>query len=226
MSLSEDLIKENQITWKSLFTHPFVRELGEGSLPVEKYLFFMKEDYFYLKEYSRVLAIASAKAPDKDLQTFFAEFLHSTMTFEMELHRRTCESLGISRNDLEMHQPTVLTLSYTNFLIKTAYEGDIVEILASLFPCEYSYWEIAKKLKESGLPEKEIYRDWILTYSSEEFGGLARKLKSFLDRFSDSVSGKKFSRLNEVFRESLRFELYFWENAYREGLIKDLFEKR
>ena len=101
-----------------------------------------------------------------------------------------------------------------------------MEILASLFPCEYSYWEIAKKLKESGLPDKEIYRDWILTYSSEEFGGLAQKLKSFLDRFSDSVSGKKFSRLNEVFRESLRFELYFWENAYREGLIKDLFEKR
>ncbi len=225
MKLSDKLIKENEITWKSLFTHPFVRGIGDGTLPVSKYVFFLKEDYFYLKEYSRVLAIASAKAPFEDLQKFFAEFLHSTMTFEMELHRRTCENLGISRQELEMHDPTVLTLSYTNFLIKTAYEGDIVEIIASLFPCEYSYWEIGKFLKGKGMPENKIYRDWIETYSSSEFGEIASRLKEFLDRFSDSVGDKKFDRINEVFRESLRFELYFWENAFREGLIRDIFSR-
>ncbi len=226
MSLSEKLIRENSITWNSIFSHPFVLSIGRGDLPFEKYIFFLKEDYFYLKEYSRVLAIASAKAPGEDLQKFFAEFLHSTMTFEMELHRRTCENLGVSREVLDRHEPTVLTLSYTNFLIKTAYEGDIVEILASLFPCEYSYWEIGKFLKEKGMPEKAVYKDWIETYSSEEFGRIASKLKEFLDKFSESVGDKKFERINEVFRESLRFELYFWENAYREGLIRDIFSKK
>ena len=226
MKLSEKLLKKNEITWRSLFSHPFVQGIGDGSLPIEKYLFFLKEDYFYLKEYSRVLAIASAKAPDKELQKFFAEFLHSTMTFEMELHRRTCEELGIPRDELDLHDPTVLTLSYTNFLIKTAYEGDIVEILASLFPCEYSYWEIGKLLKRRGMPRRNIYRDWIETYSSEKFGEIASRLKEFLDRFTESVGDKKFERIDEVFRESLRFELYFWENAYREGLIRDIFSKK
>jgi thiaminase/transcriptional activator TenA len=44
------------------FGHPFITELAEGTLPLDKFRFFLEQDDFYLEEYKRCLALGAAKS--------------------------------------------------------------------------------------------------------------------------------------------------------------------
>ena len=100
MSLSQKLHAVTP-TWHKTLTHPFVAGLGNGSLPLEKFQFYMCQDYIFLIEYSRVLALATAKAPDLDTMGRFAQLLDATLNQEMALHRAFAAECGISVETLE-----------------------------------------------------------------------------------------------------------------------------
>lgn len=61
MGFSDDLRKLADPVWRRSLSHPFVSGIGDGSLPVEKFKFYVRQDYVFLVEYSRVLALAVAK---------------------------------------------------------------------------------------------------------------------------------------------------------------------
>lgn len=42
--------------WKASHAHPFVQELGRGTLDIEAFKYYMCQDYKYLIDYSRVMA--------------------------------------------------------------------------------------------------------------------------------------------------------------------------
>ena len=48
--------------WEAIFAHPFVKELGAGTLSRARFLFFVRQDYLYLQDFARVLCLAGAKA--------------------------------------------------------------------------------------------------------------------------------------------------------------------
>ena len=60
MSLSQKLHAATP-TWQKTLMHPFVVGLGNGSLPLEKFQFYMCQDYVFLIEYSRVLGPGDGK---------------------------------------------------------------------------------------------------------------------------------------------------------------------
>src|SRR5690606_39445315 len=64
MLFSDRLFKTVEPVWNSYLEHPFVKGIGEGTLDKEKFIHYMKQDYVYLIEYSRVFAIGSTKAND------------------------------------------------------------------------------------------------------------------------------------------------------------------
>ena len=89
----------------AILKHPFVTGIGDGTLDVEKFKFYVRQDYLYLIDYSRVLALASARAETLDEMSWFARLLHETLNTEMELHRDYCRQFGISRLELEETLP-------------------------------------------------------------------------------------------------------------------------
>src|SRR6266481_7569743 len=120
-----------QAIWDRELKHPFVRGLGDGTLPIDRFRFYLAQDYVFLIEYCRVLALAAAKA--RDLQTIgvFARLLDETLNTEMQLHRDYCQRLGIAETDLEAIAPAPLTHAYTRHLLTVAYSGSIAEIALS-----------------------------------------------------------------------------------------------
>jgi hypothetical protein len=90
-----------QPIWDHELKHPFVRGLGDGTLPIDRFRFYLAQDYVFLTEYCRVFALAAAKA--RDLQTIgvFTRLLDETLNTEMQLHRNYCQRLGIAKADLE-----------------------------------------------------------------------------------------------------------------------------
>jgi thiaminase (transcriptional activator TenA) len=158
-----------------------------------------------------VLALACARAPRLDLMERFAELTQATLTNEMDLHRAYALEWGVKPDELARESPTATTRSYSDFLIRTASIGDYDELLASLLPCMWGYSELGKTLERRNRNDHP-FRAWIETYSSDEFAELARWCREALDTLADAAD---LDRLREPFLVSSRFELAFWDMAWR-----------
>ncbi|MFH1560170.1 MAG: thiaminase II [Chloroflexota bacterium] len=215
MSTSETLREKYAHLWDRLFHHPFVAGIGSGELSLDKFQFYMKQDYFYLFQYSRVLALAVAKAPDLANMGRFAELLRETLNTEMSLHRAFCLKFGVSSSDLESTCPAPITLAYTDYLLRVAYEGTITDVVATLLPCQWGYSETGHYLSRTGdTSEKNPYAEWIHMYSSEEFTAFVGWLRQLLDELTVGAGEKEIDRLAEHFLTATRYEFLFWEMAY------------
>lgn len=213
--LSERFRRACDRIWEASYNHPFVQELGRGTLDEEKFRFYLRQDYVYLIDFSRFFALAAAKSKSLEAMGRFAELLDQTLRLEMELHRSICSEFGISPEELARTHPAPTTLAYTSYLLRTAYEGTTEEMLAALLPCSWGYAEIGVRLKASGLPEAPHYAKWIETYASKEYLDLVAWLRRLFDESTADKGERERNRLFEAFETSSRWEYLFWEMAWR-----------
>ena len=214
MSFAEDIELRTYPIRQAILSHPFITGVGDGTLPVENFKHYVKQDYLYLIDYARVLAMASARAPDLETMGWFAGLLDVTLNTEMDLHRRYCAEFGITQKDLDTTAAAPTTVAYTSFLLKVAYQSSFAELVASLLPCQWGYWEIADHLAKQGGPERApLYGQWIQMYSSPEYAELAAAMRSLADRMAAESAPGQRAAMGEAYLTSLRFELRFWDMA-------------
>ena len=214
MALSTDLYHIAKPIWDAQLEHPFVRQLGDGSLEVERFTRWVVQDYRYLKEFARIFAWAVAKADRLESMGWYAKVLDLTLNTEMGLHRTYAERFGISEAELEATPMWPTTRAYTDFLVRTSADGDMADLLAALLPCAWGYVYIARKLAEGNPPEDQRYADWIAQYASDEFAAALDWLRAEFDRVSEHVADEKRARLTEIFTISSRYEWEFWEMCW------------
>ncbi len=63
---TQHLKKLAQPIWDAQLKHPFVEALGNGSLPKEKFRFYVIQDSLFLFELAKVFSSAPQKSADKD----------------------------------------------------------------------------------------------------------------------------------------------------------------
>ena len=73
--------------WEAQHQHLFVRGIGDGTLDLDRFKFWVRQDYLFLIEYARLLALAAARSPDLETMMRFAELVSATLQTEMSLHR-------------------------------------------------------------------------------------------------------------------------------------------
>ncbi len=215
MRASEAFRQAAHAIWEANYAHPFVQGIGGGTLPLERYRYYLAQDYVYLIDFSRFFAVAAAKAPRLAPMERFAKLLEETLHFEMDLHRSLCAEFGISREALEQTRPSPTCLGYTSYLLRVAYEGEAASLLAALLPCSWGYGEIGLRLKARGLPAVAHYAKWIETYASVEYGQIVEWLRALFDEAVGECGGAQRARLQEIFDTSSRWEYLFWEMAWR-----------
>jgi thiaminase/transcriptional activator TenA len=203
--------------WRAIHAHPFVRGIGDGTLSRDRFQFYLEQDYVYLIDFSRVIALAAAKAETVEEMRQFSKLLDATLAQEMELHRRTCASFGMDIARLPRTDPALVTAAYTSGLLRVCYEGRLSDIVAVLLPCAAGYVEIASRLRQRGLPPSGHYRDWIETYGSPEMRALAEWLSRHMDTSAAESALADRDRWLALYRTSARFELLFfymsWEKS-------------
>ena len=216
MPFTDDIRARADKLQQAILGHPFVTGIGDGTLDVERFKHFIRQDYLYLIEYSRVLAMASARAPSLEPMGRFAELLNETLNTEMSLHRGYCARFGITEAELEATQPAPTMQAYTDFLVRTAYDGSFGELVSALLPCMWGYCEIGLTLDERGKPANQpLYAEWIDMYSTPEFKALADWLRGLVDRLAESASPEERQRMEAAYVTSTRYEYAFWDMAYR-----------
>jgi len=200
--------------WDAQFQHPFVRGIGDGTLQLDKFKFWLRQDYVFLTEYARLLALAAARSPDLTTMIRFATLLKETVETEMNLHRNYAAEFHISPEDLERESPAPTTRAYTDFLLRVATMGDFEELAAALLPCMWAFSEIGQHLTVQSRPSDERYAKWIAMYSSPEFAELALWCRNLVDNLAAGLPERDLLRLEGAFLTSSRYELRFWEMAW------------
>ncbi len=66
MKLTEILYEDVKEIWDGYLKHPFVSGIGDGSLSLERFRFYMLQDYLYLYDYARVYALVSSSPVNRD----------------------------------------------------------------------------------------------------------------------------------------------------------------
>ncbi|GAE29454.1 thiaminase II [Halalkalibacter hemicellulosilyticus] len=198
--------------WNSYLEHPFVKGLGDGTLEQEKFKHWLKQDYVYLIEYSRLFALGASKSEDLEMMTTFAKLLHGVLDVEMELHRNYAADFGISAEELEQTEPSAITTAYTSYMLNLSQRGGVENVVASVLACEWSYLFIGSSLaKWPGALEDNFYRSWVEMYSSAEFTELAESSKQLMNKVAERKSEQELARLEEIVVRTSQLEYMFWD---------------
>ena len=202
--------------WKRILAHPFLVEMGEARLPLDKFTFYVKQDYAYLMEFARCLGIAAAKVEDRETMRAFASLLNASLTVEVEMLERLGGKLGLSPKELRASEPAPTNVAYTRHLLYVAYSGTVGEILASMLPCMWTYKEIGERIGGgAALRVHSIYSDWCATYRSQEYIDLVDWYRRFTDQFASESGTSIREEMKRHFILSSRYEYMFWDMAYK-----------
>ena len=201
--------------WEACLRHPFVTGIGDGTLDMEKFRYFMLQDYLYLFDYARVFALGVVKARDPELMRVFAANVDAILGGEMKIHRAYMKRLDITEEQVFSIKPALANLSYTNYMLSVAQTGGPMEIVASILACSWSYAEIGQALAAiPGAAEHPFYGEWIGGYASEEYAATNQALIELMDSLAADAGEEQLAYLTDVFVNCSRYELGFWDMAW------------
>ena len=170
-SLSESLWHRNQVLAQAALEHPFVQGIASGELAPAAFAYYVGQDAAFLDAFCRAYALALAKSPDEDGLIAFRELLDAAAD-ELRLHQGYA-----ARWEVDLHPvPDPATSAYTNFVLAVAALEPVGHIAAAMTPCMRLYAYLGQQLAAQTKPESP-YREWVMTYSSEQFEALARRLE-------------------------------------------------
>ena len=215
MSFSAELRAGAAEVWAAQAAHPFVRGIGAGTLPEDRFRFYVRQDYVFLIDYGRLLALGAARAPRLADMRRFAALAQGVLETELALHAGFAERWGITAEALEAEPAAPATAAYCDFLLRTAALGDVAELVAALLPCMWGYAEIGARLAAAGPPDHPGYAAWIATYADPEFQALATWCRELADAAGAGAGPGGRERMQTAFTASSEHELAFWDSAWR-----------
>ncbi len=213
MDIFDRLKAAASVDWERYVDHPFVRKLGEGTLPQAAFVTYLQQDYLFLIQFARAYALATYKSRTlADMRSASAGV--SEVLGEMELHVRLCGRWGVTPEDLEALPEHQATVAYTRFVLDCGVSGDLLDLHVALSPCVIGYAEIGSKLAanaEAGLVNHP-YREWIGEYAGEGYQSVARKARAHLDDLAArAMTERRFVELADLFAKASRLEADFWQ---------------
>ena len=199
--------------WSSYVEHPFVLQLGLGTLPDACFRRFLVQDYLFLTHFARAYGLSVYKSgtlPDIRIAAAGLEaILH-----EIPLHVSYCGGWGLDEAMMTETPEAAETITYTRFVLDVGLSGDSLDLAAALLPCIAGYAEIGQRLLAS--PDTILagnpYGAWIEAYDSEDYKASVGAAIDRLDELWLRRGGEnRFDELSRIFSMATRLEADFWQ---------------
>ena len=219
MKLSERIRARAEKLWPRYLSHPFVTEMADGTLPEEKFRYYMLQDYLYLQDYVKIFAAILQKAGDFEQIRFLSGEMENTIGETFRTHLPYMKRLGISEEEIRLARPHIDNSAYSHYMLCEAQMGDVLTGLVTLLNCSWSYAYIAGEMT-ARCPDAlrdERYGAWFAGYVSEEYRQTNQALIDRIDALSASIDEETARRLCEIFEKCFLFDLRFWDMVYAMG---------
>ena len=122
---STQLRRRGERIWRAIEGHSFLRELHAGTLPMNRFTYFILQDYVYLLDFAQVLCQGGAKSPDLETLELFARHALGAVEVERSFHTSFGKSLGLSRQQLDGVPKGPITQAYISHLQSVARSGTL-----------------------------------------------------------------------------------------------------
>lgn len=189
---------------------PFITELSDGSLPVEKFRFYMAQDSGYLEHFGKALSLIAARAADTQDILAFIRFAEGAIVVEQALHQFYFTEFGVpERGPIEpaCHH-------YIHYLKSTAALEQVEIAMAAVLPCFWIYKEVGDHICSLNPAPDNPYRKWIDTYAGEAFGLLVQQAIAICDAAAERCTPAQRQAMTQAFITASRLEWAFWDGAY------------
>ena len=194
--------------YEKITQHPFVTGLADGTLPMEKFIFYLEQDSLYIQNYCRVLSSIAARVADPALTETFLAFAADGVAVEKAMHEVYLKEYGGRRAE-----PTPSCLLYMSLLSAQATAPVEVEA-AAVLPCFWVYYEVGKAIAAKA-KQPNPFQSWIDTYSYPGFEESNQRAIDVCDFLAGKASPDIRRRMTEIFVMATKMEWLFWDSAYR-----------
>ena len=139
--------------WQKILNHRFIIELSNDTLPINKFLFYLYQDHYFLEEFANFLQSAK-QSTDNKMKKWLDSLYSNTVNLEMEMQSQILNSLVVSSQSSFSSAakynifPSKTTLDYTSYLRRISSSGTLSEIVSVMAPCPWTYLEIAQQLSK------------------------------------------------------------------------------
>lgn len=195
--------------------HPFLKGLGDGTLPRERFRFYLLQDAKYLRAYSQALNILAAKAPREEWAVTLETHAVDALRTERRLHESILRSHGVTDKEMRAAVMAPSNRAYADHLLAAVHQRPFGEALAAMLPCYWIYWEAGKELRKRGSSDPD-YRRWIAQYSDPAYGKAVAQVLAMMNEEARTMSPQSRARAVELFTLGVRYEYMFWDMAWRQ----------
>ena len=208
-SFSSQLREEMSDVWEKIHSHPFIQELQAGTLPVEKFRYYVTQDFHYLEGFGRTVSIALSKAPDIGTLRKLSQRVNTPI--ERPLHNELFKLLELDEEEVLRLGASPTNQAYVNHMLRCASLGDTGIAAAALLPCPWTYHELGSVLSP---PNHPIYDTWIGAYNAGLLEESTKAWRDVVDTCARSAGQPLREKMREAFITSSRYEYMFWSMAY------------
>lgn len=216
MNIFDSMLKHTEKIWQSYLDHPFIQAVIRGDLSHEQLKHHIIQGHLYLKEYSKAFGIGYAKASSDRIRKVFLTYMNNIHEYELEFLRTQMKNENISEEEVSRSHQSFDSISYTSYLLKTAYEQGEAEILSAVSCCAYSYEYIADYVlsRNPDLVNHKMLGNWISGYVTDTYREGNQMLKDALIHLADGLTRPQCEHLLDIFEICSKYELKFWDLAW------------
>ncbi|OLL24495.1 putative hydroxymethylpyrimidine/phosphomethylpyrimidine kinase 2 isoform B [Neolecta irregularis DAH-3] len=198
--------------WTEYVDHSFVRQLAEGTLDKKAFMYYLVQDYMWLRHYARAHSLAGYKASTLS-QSASSAAIVLYIEREIVLHKSFFDDFGISENDINTTPESVESMAYSRYLLDLGLQGDWMGLQVGLSPCLLGYGVIAKRLLTDSKIKRENnpYHRWIENYAGQDYERAVRLGQELLEEHALKQSTSRIAELVDIFAHATRLEAAFWQ---------------
>jgi len=195
---------------------PFLQEILKGNLSDERYIYWVRVDYVYLINFSKILALGISKGKTIEEMKVMNEYLNWILNEEMSLHVDHAKKNGISENELFNCEMGPIKYSYTRHENNCANAGDLGILISGILACIVG-WQVVSKILLGGetVSDNNKYNGWLTMYSEDKI--LQEHTNKILKIFNSyAANGNEEYRdiLKKNFLLGVKYETMCWDAYY------------
>ena len=197
--------------YADIISHPFIKELADGTLATGRFDRYIAQDEVYLGNYGRQMFAFAEMIPDAGQRTMFTEFAKAGMEGEKIMHELLIQRFGINTRVTA----SAVTAAYNDHTEAAIRSGRKEIALAALLPCIWIYNEVGRHILRTARTEGNPYKEWIEEYGNEEFSASVARVLDLADEFAAGTDEATRAEMTRQFVDGTRYEYQFWDYGYR-----------
>jgi thiaminase/transcriptional activator TenA len=196
--------------WHAATTHDFTNALADGTMPRDRMVGYLQQDYLFIDGFVRLLASTIAHAPTLADSVPAAQFLAVITGPENTYFLRSFKELDAEPNA----SPEPQTLAFQQLMAKARHSGRYEIMLAVLVVAEWIYLDWASPVENRADTLPFWLGEWITLHAGDGFEGVVAYLREQLDKAWDTLDAAAKAEVEQVFQTAVRLERDFFDAAW------------